>query len=188
MKKPLLILLSGLPASGKSTIGNTISRKFNFPLIEKDMIKEILADSMHQFSKEDSIKFGKASRELSYKIIEKLLTRNISCILEGNFYPERDDKLFQKIQSKSNCIILQILVKTEKKILINRFKNRFINGERHKIHLEHHMPLGVFTSELSREILPELSVDSKIIEIDTTDFNKVDWEKTNEAIEKMIHY
>lgn len=80
------------------------------------------------------------------------------------------------------------MIKTEKKVLINRFKNRFINGERHKIHLEHHMSLGVFTSELSREILPELSVDSKIIEIDTTDFDKVDWKKTNETIEKMIHY
>lgn len=34
------------------------------------MIKEILVDSMHQFSEEDSIKFGKASRVLSYKIIE----------------------------------------------------------------------------------------------------------------------
>lgn len=187
MKKPLLILLSGLPASGKSTIGNIISQKFNFPLIEKDMIKEILADSMHQFSKEDSIKFGKASRVLSYKIIEKLLTRNISCILEGNFYPERDDNLFKIIQSKSNCIILQILIKTEKKVLINRFKNRFINGERHKIHLEHHMPLGVFTNELSREILPELSVDSKIIEADTTDFDKIHWKKIKECIEILDH-
>ena len=39
------ILVTGIPAAGKSTIANFIAEKLNIPMISKDGIKEILFDS-----------------------------------------------------------------------------------------------------------------------------------------------
>ena len=37
-----IILLAGMPASGKSTIAAHLSREFSLPVLEKDAMKEVL--------------------------------------------------------------------------------------------------------------------------------------------------
>lgn len=40
------ILVTGIPAAGKSTIANFIAEKLNIPMMSKDGIKEILFDEV----------------------------------------------------------------------------------------------------------------------------------------------
>jgi tRNA uridine 5-carbamoylmethylation protein Kti12 len=44
-KPPVLILVSGLPSSGKSTIAEYLSRHLRAPLFTRDMFKEIMFDT-----------------------------------------------------------------------------------------------------------------------------------------------
>ena len=41
-----LIILSGLPASGKSTVAKALQGAFPYPILEKDRIKECLFDTL----------------------------------------------------------------------------------------------------------------------------------------------
>ena len=41
-----LLIIAGMPASGKSTVAKKISRHFGYPIIEKDAIKEELFDTI----------------------------------------------------------------------------------------------------------------------------------------------
>src|SRR5579862_8060531 len=44
MESPLLIIVTGLPAAGKTTLARELARLLRAPLIGKDMIKEPLLD------------------------------------------------------------------------------------------------------------------------------------------------
>ena len=41
-----LIILSGLPASGKSTVARALQAAFPYPILEKDHMKECLFDTL----------------------------------------------------------------------------------------------------------------------------------------------
>ena len=41
-----LIIIAGMPASGKSTVAEKLSRIFGYPVLEKDALKEELFDTI----------------------------------------------------------------------------------------------------------------------------------------------
>jgi len=43
---PLLIVVTGMPSSGKTTVAEDLSRRLQLPLIAKDTIKESLYDTL----------------------------------------------------------------------------------------------------------------------------------------------
>jgi predicted kinase len=46
MQKPTLILVSGAPGAGKTTIAARLSRNLRMPMVSKDAVKESLFDSL----------------------------------------------------------------------------------------------------------------------------------------------
>jgi len=50
------ILITGMPASGKSTMAETISERLKLPVISKDKIKELLFDNVGFRSREEKVK------------------------------------------------------------------------------------------------------------------------------------
>jgi adenylate kinase family enzyme len=62
----LMILISGLPCTGKTTLARKIAQKFRLPLISRDDIKESLFDSLGWHDREWSKQLGVASYQLLY--------------------------------------------------------------------------------------------------------------------------
>lgn len=73
MQSQRLIIISGMPGSGKTTLAKSISAELSLPLIEKDSIKELLFDSLGWNDREWSKKLGKVSYELMDYFIEQQL-------------------------------------------------------------------------------------------------------------------
>jgi predicted kinase len=46
MKKNLLIVITGLPGTGKTTLGRKLAEELALPFISKDDIKELLFDGL----------------------------------------------------------------------------------------------------------------------------------------------
>ena len=44
--KPMHLVVSGAPATGKSTVSNVLSRGLGVPVLSLDVIKEAMADSL----------------------------------------------------------------------------------------------------------------------------------------------
>lgn len=171
---PLLIIVSGLPGSGKSTLTQRLAAHFALPLIQKDMIKETLCDVLGCTTLSQSQLYGRASMVLLYQFAEAILKRGQPCIIESVFHPALSTQDLLKLQQQCPFLPLQIHCQAEIAVLIERVKHRWESGERHRGHMEH---LREFDPNLSlpKEYLQPLPLNGHVIELDTTDFEIIDY-------------
>lgn len=90
-----LLLITGLPGSGKTTLARFLARLYALPLIAKDTIKEPLLDlcsgvvftpsTGSQSASERSRALSDASFAVLFALARELLVLGSSLILEGNF-------------------------------------------------------------------------------------------------------
>ena len=76
MKEKNIILITGAPATGKTTYGRIISDKFGMPFISKDKIKETIYDAMSEnklLEYEEKRRIGSTSYSVLYLISEELM-------------------------------------------------------------------------------------------------------------------
>ena len=84
-----ILLVSGSPASGKSTVARALAQILGYPLISKDTIKESLFDSLGTYLS-GNLDAPELSRLLSRAAMDLLWSLASGCpqvILEANFRP-----------------------------------------------------------------------------------------------------
>jgi predicted kinase len=185
--KPLLIIVSGFSCTGKTTLAQKIAQEFNLCLIGRDNLKEVLFDSLGWEDKEWSKKLGAASYRLLYYCIDVQLRVGQSLIVESNFQPKFDNKYFQEFETKYQADILQIYCKTDPSILFQRYQARANSGQRHPGHVDH-LNYAEYKSNLNKNNYNFLAVGNHIIEVDTTDFNSINYQKISKTIKNMLNY
>jgi len=181
MSKPLLIIISGLPGTGKTTISKRIAKELSLPLINRDEIKEALFDTLGIKDREWSKKLGVASYKILYQIIDSFLQANRTIIIESNFKPEFDDKRFLDLQKIYKFESIQIICKTDGEILFERFKKRSESGERHPGHVDD-QNYDEFKEILLQGKYQALNLGSDTLDIDTTNFDTIDYNSIFSAI------
>ena len=67
--KPLLIIISGPPCAGKTTLAKLLGERFALPVMGKDTLKELLFDTLGWQDRERSRAFGRASNELLFQFV-----------------------------------------------------------------------------------------------------------------------
>lgn len=168
-----IVIITGLPASGKTTIGKELARRMSIPFVSKDDIKELMFDGLGWKDREWSKKLGLISYDLLYYFTEALLKANRPFVIESNFKPEFDNSKFAAL--KETCVFdaVQILCKADGEVLFERFKKRSESGQRHPGHVDTDNYDEFKKSLLSGHCEP-LSLSGNVIEVDTTVFDKVD--------------
>ncbi len=176
MKKPipLLIIISGPPCSGKTTLAEQLADRYSLPLVNKDGIKESLFDSLGWKDREWSKKLGQATYPLLYYFVESLLRAGKSHIVESNFAPEVATGEFLDLQKKYPFVPFQIQCRTQPEVLFERFRSRALSGLRHPGHVERG-PFEEHRSALKDGRLEPLEIGGLLCELDTTDFEKIDY-------------
>jgi predicted kinase len=66
--KARLVVVSGLPASGKTTVGKALSERLFMPLIDKDAILEALFESLGCPDRGERYRLSRASDEVLYTL------------------------------------------------------------------------------------------------------------------------
>jgi predicted kinase len=135
-KKPLVIVVSGLPCTGKTTLGKRIAREFSLPFFSKDGFKERLFDELGWSDRAWSKKLGLSSYKLLFYALEAQLEAGCSSIIEANFYPEFHAQILNDFQQQYNCEFFEIHCHGLPEILLERFRIRWESGARHPGHAD----------------------------------------------------
>lgn len=185
--KPLLLVISGLPCTGKTTLGRQIAAEFRLPLISRDDIKESLFDTLGWKDREWSKKLGSASYGLLYYFIESQICRGRSIAVESNFQPKFDNHKFLNLKQKHEFELVQFHCKASDEVLFQRFKNRSESGERHPGHVDH-LNYEEFKTTLIKGGYDLLDVESKVFEVDTSNFERIDYKILFEEIKSAANW
>lgn len=172
---PVLLLVSGAPASGKSTLAAKISAELGWPLIAKDEVKELLADTLDVSGIEWSRRLGAATFQLIDRFTARLLASGVSLILEANFDPRFEDQEFRRLVRAGKALVIEVFCRADADVLLARYRQRGASGERHPIHVD-----GIYGSDegfqrrLKEAFRAPIGLGGPIVEVDTTDFGAVD--------------
>jgi predicted kinase len=181
MPKMLLIIITGAPGTGKTSLGNRLAAAFGMPFVHKDGIKETLFDSLGWKDRAWSRKLGTAAMDLLFYFVEIQLGAGRSFIVESNFYPEFDTLRFAALQKRYSFVPFQILCRTDARVLGQRYQRRATSGERHPGHVDQ-----VLVEELDPVAIQRrhsaLEIGGRVLPVDTTDFKVLDYGSLVQAV------
>lgn len=129
-----IVVVTGPPASGKTTLALTLSKQLGVPLIAKDGIKERLYEAFGSGDREWSRWLGRATYPLIYHFLEAHLRVGCSVVVEGTFGPESANGEFADLHARWPFAALQLFCWAPDEILLERAEARA--PERHPGHVE----------------------------------------------------
>lgn len=185
MPIPLLIVVTGPPGSGKTTLGRRVADTFHVPFFNKDGIKELLFDTLGWSDREWSKRLGAATYRILYHIIEAELRASASFVVESNFDPALANEVFADLRARYDFDAFQILCYADGDVLFERFKARSESGERHPGHNDD-MNYDELEEILRRGRHEPLDIDGETYEVDMTDLDAIDHQGVFAAIRAFI--
>lgn len=182
MDGPFLVIVTGPAGSGKSALAEYLARELGLPLVSKDGIKEILFDTLGWHDREWSKKLGHASFELLFHILESHLEARRSLVVETAFIPAFHTARFLELERQYSFRPIQVYCTADDAVLFERFQTRVASGERHPGHVDHLATCEQFVEALREGKYGVLEIGGSLLQVDTTDWTKVDRETLVEAI------
>lgn len=128
------ILVTGIPASGKSTMAQYLSEQLNIPMFSKDSMKELLFDEIGFKSRAEKVKLGIAAMNMMYYAAEQMMKCDLPFILENNFEYASEAGL-RELLDRYSYKAITITLTGDYQIIYNRFVERDKTEGRHRGHV-----------------------------------------------------
>lgn len=167
--KPLLVIVSGVPASGKTTLGRRLAPELGLVRLCKDELRELMGDWLPPKSHEESKALGGAAYALCFRQAAEMLARGVGVLLEAAFARGSAETSLLPLIAQSQATLIHLTAPMA--LTDQRFRQRYARGERHPSHMDE---LAVaydgllFEQGWSRWEHP-LDLDVPTLVIDTTD-------------------
>jgi len=168
MNRPVLVVVTGRPGAGKTTLAETLSRQWCLPLVSRDRIKEGYVHTMrtpHDLLPESA---NGTATSAFFDTLSFLLDRGISCVAEAAFQHKLWSAFLPALSQKADVHILVCHV--DSALALDRFLQRGLSDPRR---LHFHGDKGV--RMLKDGVVPrpgpyqEPALDLPTYRIDTSD-------------------
>jgi predicted kinase len=166
-----VVVISGAPASGKTTVAGRVAADVALPLIARDEIKELLLDLLGAGDVAWSRRVGGVSYELLYLAVERELRAGRSFIVESNFSIDSGRARLLALRKRYGYQPLEIHCTASREILIGRYAARA--STRHPGHHDFDR-VGEVEAAVDGGRHEQLRLGGDVMVLDTTDFAAVD--------------
>ena len=131
---PTLIVVTGAPGSGKTTIAVPLARRLGVSLIAKDELKEALWEHLGPGDRDRFLAYGRASYPLMLLIARLMLVSGTSAMMEANFTPKWAAVELGQLQAVAPFRFVQILCRADLGTCVARYRQRAETDRRHPMH------------------------------------------------------
>lgn len=186
--KPVVIIVNGLPGTGKTTLAKRLAQDVRVPLFSRDGIYETLYDALDCQNKGIPPLIAPAAFTLLYSVASTLLSAGQSMMMEGFFgRPELRSAELLKLKNAYDFEPFQIVCKTNGEVLLKRFLARMGTKERHAGHSDREwIEQDENKERILRGDLAPLAISGTIVEIDTTAPDSFDYAHLMERVQRAL--
>jgi len=164
--QPVLVLVSGPPCSGKTTLARRVCSRYGWAGLEKDLVKEALFDTLGTSDRPWSRKLSDASFAVLFAFARRAAASRLSAVIEGNFRAEHAP-LLQQLQSELAVRFVQISCGGSGDVLLERYQGRVRRNARHPGHVDA-LALEELRPQLLQGFAPALPLPGLQLRFDST--------------------
>lgn len=181
-----LILVAGMPATGKSTIAKKLTKVLQLPILEKDDIKEEMFDTIGYADLAAKRQLDKAAAAVLLRVARAVLESGSSVILVNNFDADMAGDV-QKLIDDCACRVVTVFLDGDADVLYARYVERDKKRMRHQGHtfIDRYPPKEGDVTDLSmtREYfrdrfekhgMADFRINGARIDVDATDPDSID--------------
>lgn len=134
---PTLLIISGHPCAGKSTIARSVAARLGWPLLQKDAVKEVLFERLGVGDRPWSQRLGGAAFEILWAMAEAVLAAGQSVIVEGPVPPAASASL-ARVSEATGARVVVVVVTAPPTVIVERAGRRAAGDDpsRHAGHLD----------------------------------------------------
>ena len=193
-----LVIIAGMPASGKTTVAKELGCKLGFPIIEKDHIKEELFDTIGFKNYPEKQQMDVAATAVLLRVADDILSSGHSLMMVNNFRNDAKEALQQLIdRRKLKCVL--VFFDGNPDVFYQRYVDRDNKHLRHLGHvlqdyfpprpgdsIEYTMSREEFARKFESLGMTSLDITATKIVVDATYPDKIDVDDLYNAIKGAL--
>ncbi len=181
-RRPALIIVSGHPATGKTTFARKLSSAIGVPLFAKDDLKERLHETFGAADREASRRLGQASYSMLEHTSDVMLAAGQDLVIESNFDSDGAGGWIEELGARHSALLIQVFLHADPDVILQRYTER--SERRHAAHFDE-IAVDELRARLKRPYRP-MDLSGHALEFDTTDFRSFDADRAIDAVADLL--
>ncbi|HSX30600.1 MAG TPA: AAA family ATPase [Candidatus Saccharimonadales bacterium] len=186
MYKCTLVIVSGLPATGKTVLSKKLAQYAQLPLFSKDAVKEMLFDGVGHGDRAWGEKLNTPTYDILDYIVEQQLRSRGSLIVETPYDQDFRVEKYIEMQAKYGFTCVQVLCYADPEILLQRFIERIGSADRHPGHNDKAALEDFKASMKNAGKVTPLPLAGQVYQVDTTHFAQVNEEALFREVRSLV--
>lgn len=130
--RPFVVVISGAPGSGKTTLGWELSRRLHVPFLSRDDIKTGLHVTHRSDDPAEVWRFSESAFDSFFSVAHHLLADEVSIVIEAAFHADNSTVGLQRLRGLAS--VMHISMTTPTNVSLRRYRRRAESGSRHPAH------------------------------------------------------
>lgn len=194
-----VIVLAGMPASGKSTVAAKLSAAFSLPVLAKDELKEALFDTVGFQCYAEKRRLDHAANAVLLRATRSMLAAKCSVILDNNF-DEISARALDALTEEFGARCVTVFLGGDTEAFFHRYVERDRKHIRHPGHVvqehypllagesaDHDMTREEFREKFEKRGMADIRLRGERIDVDATDPAAIDVGALIEKIRTILN-